>query len=765
MIKQIRITRISLELVCFLVLMISVTNLKSQDLGWNLSGPNGGNVPVILVHPDDPTIIYSASGNHFTGVYKTENSGESWELLNNGLDLEPFYPSTLNILIALKMDPLYPDKLYVIYRKSNTFFIYASYNGGLEWTRILPEMSYADLVRGIVAWNENVWTSHANGDIKYSNDAGQNWVDLSNINHTGQYFFVDPYNPSNLYLGTYSDGLKVSYDGGLTFDQLGFQGRNIFYMDLFFTDTSTSIIVSVEYGIPTLTDLYFSDDGGNDWQLIPHDTSEKVWSVKFSDQGNNTIYIGTQNEGFFSTDDKGQNWNSLNNGLDSLSIMVSYIPPILSIETVASNPNKIFIGLDGFGLFYSADTGNNWTLIGIPSEYVMDIAVWENNPNKVYVGTGYGFHKKTDSNWELTTLLGPVSYGTKSISINPFNEQDIVVNYGGGFFRPALWRSLDGGNTWNYNSYLFPESSDIASLYHDKNDPDRVYGAYISYFGSVTGGVLISDNGGDSWSLKELGHGIIDLAINPNDSQTLFALARSGEVFRSDNFGIDWTEIRTGSDSTAFYSIKVSPIDPNIIFLCTYGLYRSMDSGDTWNRIPLDKWITDLSFDQNTGNVYAGTYGEGVIYSNDNGENWNQIQPELANPYISTLDIAEYDGYSILYAGTFYSSVFEMILSSVNVEESITVGIPSTIILYQNYPNPFNPTTTIRFNIGVETLHATSLQIYDLSGRLVETFIDEPLTSGEYEITWNASNLPSGVYFVRLQSGKFVKNQKILLIK
>ncbi|NHZ86967.1 MAG: T9SS type A sorting domain-containing protein [Planctomycetia bacterium] len=61
--------------------------------------------------------------------------------------------------------------------------------------------------------------------------------------------------------------------------------------------------------------------------------------------------------------------------------------------------------------------------------------------------------------------------------------------------------------------------------------------------------------------------------------------------------------------------------------------------------------------------------------------------------------------------------------------------------------------------------HATSLQIFDITGRLMETLVNGELVSGEHEITWNADNLPSGVYFVRLQSGEFVMNQKVLLIK
>ncbi len=89
--------------------------------------------------------------------------------------------------------------------------------------------------------------------------------------------------------------------------------------------------------------------------------------------------------------------------------------------------------------------------------------------------------------------------------------------------------------------------------------------------------------------------------------------------------------------------------------------------------------------------------------------------------------------------------------------------IPQNFKLYQPYPNPFNPTTTIRLNVAAR--HASQLQIFDITGRLVETLIKEPLTPGEHEITWNAGSLSSGVYFVRLVSGAFSQTQKIILMK
>lgn len=88
---------------------------------------------------------------------------------------------------------------------------------------------------------------------------------------------------------------------------------------------------------------------------------------------------------------------------------------------------------------------------------------------------------------------------------------------------------------------------------------------------------------------------------------------------------------------------------------------------------------------------------------------------------------------------------------------------PERFKLYKPYPNPFNPITTIRFS--VESLHATSLRIYDITGRLVESLVNGELVSGEYKITWTATNHPSGLYFILLKNGAQVQSQKLILLK
>jgi hypothetical protein len=90
-------------------------------------------------------------------------------------------------------------------------------------------------------------------------------------------------------------------------------------------------------------------------------------------------------------------------------------------------------------------------------------------------------------------------------------------------------------------------------------------------------------------------------------------------------------------------------------------------------------------------------------------------------------------------------------------------GIPDRFALAQNYPNPFNPETKIRFSIPYTS--KVELNIYDLLGSKVARILDEEQTAGNYETTWNAANLPSGVYFYQLKAGEFVETKKMILMK
>ena len=90
-------------------------------------------------------------------------------------------------------------------------------------------------------------------------------------------------------------------------------------------------------------------------------------------------------------------------------------------------------------------------------------------------------------------------------------------------------------------------------------------------------------------------------------------------------------------------------------------------------------------------------------------------------------------------------------------------NMPTEMALDPAYPNPFNPSTNLSYTLADEGV--IKLSIYDINGRLVENIVDSYQYAGTYNISWNASNFSSGIYFVSLSTNSNLLTQKIMLVK
>ncbi len=97
------------------------------------------------------------------------------------------------------------------------------------------------------------------------------------------------------------------------------------------------------------------------------------------------------------------------------------------------------------------------------------------------------------------------------------------------------------------------------------------------------------------------------------------------------------------------------------------------------------------------------------------------------------------------------------------IYEPVNSTRPVAFELSQNYPNPFNPVTMISYQLAVNSF--VSVRVYDLLGREIATLMDEQKPAGTYTLRWDASNFASGIYFYRLQAGKFSDTKKLLFLK
>jgi hypothetical protein len=186
---------------------------------------------------------------------------------------------------------------------------------------------------------------------------------------------------------------------------------------------------------------------------------------------------------------------------------------------------------------------------------------------------------------------------------------------------------------------------------------------------------------------------------------------------------------------------------------------------------------TKLSFyNWNVGRIYNYS----VLISSDHN-NWVTIVPQSTSASNEEWTIDEFPLVDARYVRVHFISnnqntwagLWEGEIWGLDFATSVNNELPEEFSLYQNYPNPFNPSTTIRYSIPISSF--VTLKIYDMLGNDVATLVNEQKLTGRYEVNFsttggisssgNIYNLPSGIYFYRLQAGSFTETKKMILLK
>jgi hypothetical protein len=159
----------------------------------------------------------------------------------------------------------------------------------------------------------------------------------------------------------------------------------------------------------------------------------------------------------------------------------------------------------------------------------------------------------------------------------------------------------------------------------------------------------------------------------------------------------------------------------------------------------------------------------GVYRTTNQGVSWSEFNNGvLLNSYtIRGLDIKT-TGDTTIFSGAAHPTlpagqgVFEYTWPPLAVGDP-DPNLPAEFSLSQNYPNPFNPVTNISFDIPAASF--VELSVFDVSGKEIMKLVNEQKTHGRYEVTFNAGNLSSGVYFYRLKAGEISRTMKMILVK
>ncbi|HEY5533363.1 MAG TPA: T9SS type A sorting domain-containing protein [Ignavibacteria bacterium] len=659
------------------------------------------------------------------------------------------------------------------------------------WTRQKTGL-YCDYgVYSLASQGNYIFAGTANAGIYRSSNNGANWFILNNgIGQVlGYTFFVSG---SDLFCGA-GEGLYYSSDFGQSWQQRGITGWVYSIIQ-----AGPNLVI-----IKDLTYLYYSTNNGLNWINIPGWTGQISHTFYWS---GSMLFIGTLAYGIYASSDYGMTWFPRNNGY-----------PNYNVNSFSFFNGALYVG--GSSVFRSFDWGSNWSQCNSgfetnPTPYIHSFAL---NNGYLFAGTDIRsvYRTSSGSSW------APARTGIEICGINA------LLSYNGKLFAGANWAkygifaSTNNGDTWfksglntfSVKSIIKKDSilfigTDSSGMYSSTDGGDYWFPANIDmnnsyilslikhgsciFAGTVDSGIYKSTNNGQNWSQVNSGLGNLNIkSFFSKDSTTLYTGTNSG-IYKTSNTGQNWIYLGlinipintitypnnfivvgtnngiqvSTNNGTNWISGILTGININSIYIFSNklfagsnnGVYISTDNGFIWNQCGLNGYSIK-SFSQFADTLVASTSG-GVFATSNNGLNWINLGPsQETNP------VLVYNGY--IYAGGI-NSVWKRIASTVTEISPISSNISEKFSLSQNYPNPFNPVTKIKFDIpseGKSQKAKVKLVIYDILGKQITTLVNEQLQPGTYEVTFDGSNLPSGVYFYKLSAGDFTETKKMLMLK
>jgi len=364
---------------------------------------------------------------------------------------------------------------------------------------------------------------------------------------------------------------------------------------------------------------------------------------------------------------------------------------------ILKDGSTFFAGTWGGGVFLSTDGGTNWTATnnGLTNKYVSSL-----------LKSGIHLFVVTDAGIFVTTDNG------------------------------ANWAQANNGITNQANSITLAGTNLFA--------------------GTFNSGIFLSTDNGAIWNPSGLSNlGVNTIAVSgSNIFAGAFSYSDESGVFLSSDNGASWTKMNNGLSDTMVTSLAVSGTNlfANVSSGSGTKVYVSANDGDDWNEANNGLPNTSSLFAVSGSNVFAGTYGDGVFLTTDNGTSWVDVNSPSFNKFINALAVID----EYIYAGTFDGGVYRRPLSQIITAVDDYSNIPVEFNLAQNYPNPFNPSTIIRYSVpnvplsGVEGSRV-QLRVYDVLGTEVATLVNEEKPAGSYEVEFSSKGLSSGIYLYKIK--------------
>jgi len=396
----------------------------------------------------------------------------------------------------------------------------------------------------------------------------------------------------------------------------------------------------------------------------------------------------------------------------------------------ASHNGDLYASVWAIGVYKSTNSGANWALSGLPGKRVSYLTV---SPN----GDIFALSKTVD----VSYIHKSTDEGLTWIDVH---TESFPLNYAGG------------------GAIVFPSDGSIVASFAVTVGPT---------IGNVAIFVYKSTNAGNNWFR----------------TQTLFAGFAGGMIITSDNRIFLGTStagvLQSTNNGNTFFNLNTFPLiyiktiinsNDNAIYVSdAFGLNRSSDNGLTFENAGTQNSTAYLrdAISKSENELFIAMDDKKVFHSTDRGDSWIQINEGLPAD-VSLYSFAFSKGK--IFAGTLTAGVFVYDeVTGINSANGITINYK----LSQNYPNPFNPNTNLEFacpparqGISPASLQGgelgfVSLKVYNALGKVVKILVNENKSAGIYKVEFNGSNLPSGIYFYKLETPGFTETKSMILLK
>lgn len=446
----------------------------------------------------------------------------------------------------------------------------------------------------------------------------------------------------------------------------------------------------------TTEGVFKSTDGGANWSPKRNGLSTfgglEVTNLVVDPANPQNVYISTWGDGVYRSTDGGENWSQVADPLalrqvemlpagveqvrvGGAALFPAHAPQNITVDkqSLASATNKEMADdlfteplISGDPLAPAAPDPIDWT----PSR---TLAIHPTNGNRLIVGVAdWGFYITQNASaatvtWSPLTMPGATLPSGRAVSFAPSNPNIAYASFGDWGENGGIFRSNDGGLTWNMVAGNGDVTSVVTRLAIDPTNPNRVLAATYGQ------GVMVTTNGGDSWSpgnngLTEMW--LYNLEISPVNANIVYAGADFW-IWQSSDGGASWGIADTAYPDFYNWALALHPTNSNIAYAGSRqlllefgyyggGIYKTTNGGGTFTpqRNGLaDTYVLDIVVDPNDPNMlYAATWASGIFRSADGGVTWQQANAGLWLPFVYTLEATQGPLGTVLYAGTFYSN-------------------------------------------------------------------------------------------------------------